>query len=87
MCDDFFSGFRKTAKHLPQNILYFHQSDISVTVPGHAKDSKVSTCAGFTRGFQFLTIKLTELHTITHSAWCHQTAPHPARGIFYFEIG
>lgn len=40
----FFSGFGKTAKHVPQNILCFYRSHISVTVPDHAKDShKVST--------------------------------------------
>lgn len=43
--------------------------------------------AVFTRGFQFLTTKLTDLHSITHSARCHQTVLHTARGIFYFEIG
>lgn len=42
--------------------------------------------AVFTRGFQFLTIGLTDLNTATHSAWCHQTVLHSARGIFYFEI-
>lgn len=36
----FFSVFRKTAKDLPQNILYFYQSHILVTAPAHAKDSQ-----------------------------------------------
>lgn len=93
LCDVFFSGFRKRAKHMGQNILLFspdwHTSYwYTWAHQVWSEGFYIQLCLSGTGVLIiWLSIKLTDLHNFYPLCLVLLTALHAARGYFYFAIG